>query len=242
MDSEFYSRQIDVLGEEGQRKISKAKVSIVGAGGLGSFVSSQLVRLGIGTIRLIDSDRVEKSNLHRTAFFETRDIDRPKVRVTELRLGSVNPSSRIETFKDRLCEDNVDILNASDIVIDCTDNMETRFVINDFCTKNDIPWIYASVSGTSGLSSTFKAGGKPCLKCLYPNIKSNDEMVSKKEGILPPIVPALASWQVMECIKIITGIGEPNHEKLLKVDMKDSKFEFIQVNPNPMCKTCVGDE
>lgn len=239
MDKEYYSRQMPLIGERGQSRLSGAKIAVVGSGGLGSQVASQLVRTGVGEIILIDDDRVEVSNLHRVSIFDRKDIGKPKVSAAKEKLKSINPDSNVRAMKKRIGKSDTGILEGCDLVIDCTDNMESRFVINEFCVRNRIPWIYGAVSGHEGISCSFAPGGRPCLRCLYPNVKSGKMLRPKKESAISPVVATAASWQVMEAIEILTGRDE--FGVLLTFNLKESVFDHSRVKPRKDCEVCGND-
>jgi molybdopterin/thiamine biosynthesis adenylyltransferase len=241
MDRDFFSRQLKAIGKSGQEKLGKSTVSVVGAGGLGSHVASILVRTGFGTVRIIDRDVVEKSNLHRVSLYTSKSIGMPKAVAARSALELANPGCTIEALKETISKGNVKILKGSDLVVDCTDNMEARFVINDFCAKNRIPWIYAAVAGDEGFSATFAAGGKPCLRCLYPDVRSAEMLKPRNSQILPPVVMVIASWEAMEAVKIASGFGKPSFGKLLRTRLKEPSFEFIMIKPRAGCPVCGGN-
>jgi adenylyltransferase/sulfurtransferase len=240
MEQDFFSRQLKVIGKSGQEKLGKSTVSIVGAGGLGSHVASMLVRTGFGTVRIIDRDVVEKSNLHRVSLYTSKSIGTPKAVAAKSALELANPGCRIEAIKETINKGNAKILKGSGLVVDCTDNMKARFVINEFCAKNWIPWVYAAVAGDEGFSATFSAGGKPCLRCLYPDVRSAAMLKPRNSQILPPVVMMMASWEAMEAVKVVSGFGRPGFGKLLRTRLKDPSFEFIRIRPRAGCPVCGG--
>lgn len=237
---DLFSRQVPFLGEENQDKLSKAKAVVVGAGGLGSYVASMLVRAGIGFVRVIDRDLVEESNLHRTMIYERKDIGKSKAFIVKARLMDINRETRIHDVSENLYQGNAEKLLAGfNVVVDCTDNMESRYLINKTCFENKIPWIYGSAIRDEGFSSTFAPNGNPCFSCLYPRKpKPGSIPVCNVEGVVSPIIGMIASWQVMEVVKIITGIGKPNSSKLLRITLKDPKLEFLNVKPKKDCEVC----
>lgn len=237
---DLFSRQVPFLGMKKQEKLLKAKIVVVGAGALGSFVTSMLVRLGIGFVRVIDRDLVEESNLHRVVLFYDEDIGKPKAFVVERKLKGINPEGRIQGISESLNPLNAEkLLTGFDVVVDCSDNMDTRYAINKFCVKNEKPWVYGSVIRDEGLSSTFAASGRPCFSCLYPRRpKPGTIPVCNTEGVISPIVGIIASWEVMEVVKIITKLSEPNYSKLLRVRLKKPKFEFLNIRAKRNCEVC----
>lgn len=235
---ELLSRQVPFLGMKKQEKLLKSRVVVIGAGGLGCFVSSMLVRLGIGFVRVIDKDLVEESNLHRTILFGTEDIGKSKAFVTMKKLGKINPEGRVQGLAENLSSYNAKkILAGFDVVMDCSDNMESRYVINKFCVKNEKPWVYGSVLRDEGFSSTFQPSGKPCFSCLYPRRPRKLE-TSEEAGVISPIIGMIASWEAMEAIKILTKLSKPNYSKLLRIKLKKPKFEFLNLRPKRNCEVC----
>jgi len=235
---DLFSRQIPFLGMEKQGKLSRSKVVVIGAGGLGSFVSSMLVRLGVGFVRVIDHDLVDESNLHRVSLYNGDDIGKAKAFVTMERLKGINPEGRVQGITENLAKHNAEKLLAGfDVVVDCSDNMDTRHLINKFCVKNEIPWVYGSVLRDEGFSSTFPPAGRPCFSCLYPKIPERLE-TSGEVGVISPVIGMIASWETMEVIKILTKLSEPNYSKLLRITLKKPKFEFLNIKTRKDCEVC----
>jgi len=235
---DLLSRQIIFIGMEKQEKLSRSKVVVIGAGGLGSHVSEMLIKAGIGTVRVIDRDLVDETNLARVAVFTRDDIGKPKALVIAERFKNLNSDVRIDPKIENLTAYSAEkLLSGFDIVVDCTDNMETRYTINDFCVKNRKHWIYGAVIRDEGLSSTFKPGGKPCFSCLYFGRRREAEKCCEV-GVISPIIGIIASWEVMEVFKILTGLAEPNYGKLLRVSLKEPKLEFVKYKAKENCEVC----
>ncbi len=235
---DLFSRQLPFLGTKRQEMLSKKKVVVLGAGGLGSYVSQMLIRIGVGFVRIIDRDIVDESNLARVSIYTRNDIGKPKASVVKERLANLNKDSRVDGIMENLTNSNANKLLAGfDVVVDCTDNMDSRYAINKFCMKNEIPWVYGSVLKDEGFSSTFTPSGKPCFSCLYPKPPKNLE-TSEEVGVISPVIGMIASWEVMEVIKIITGISKPNYGKLLRITLKKPKFEFLNMKFRSNCKVC----
>jgi len=228
--AERYSRQIKYLGGETQNRLSRTNVCIVGCGALGTVVASMLVRAGIGSIRLIDYDLVDLSNIHRTELFDEEDVDRLKVDVVKEKLERINSEIKVDAFPDILRSDNLDLL-VGDVVIDCTDNIETRYLINDYCIDK-VPWIYGAVIKAEGMSAVFN--GRPCLRCLMPDGAKNKKC--KDVGILSSTVHMTAAWQVMQVINLITKKAE--FGKLFHFNLETGEFGFSKISHDPECKTC----
>ena len=237
---DIFSRQIPYLGMKKQDMLLRSKVVVVGCGGLGSFVTSMLVRSGVGFVRVIDHDVVEESNLHRVSLFNGEDIGKSKAFLAEKRLKSINPEGRVEGIEDNLNPVNAEkLLSGFDVVVDCSDNMEARYLINRFCFKNEKPWVYGSILRDEGVSSTFSPEGRPCFACLYPRKPRPGAIpLCSVEGVLSPIAGMIASWEVMEVIKLLTKISEPNYKKLLRIRLKKPKFEFLNIRAKRNCEVC----
>ncbi|MFH1977725.1 MAG: ThiF family adenylyltransferase [Candidatus Aenigmatarchaeota archaeon] len=227
-----YSRQIVYFGEKNQTKLFKAKISIVGCGATGSVVSSLLVRAGIGSIKIIDRDFVDLSNLQRTELFTEEDIGKPKAEAAKERLAQINPEIKIESITDDLRQ-NPELLK-SDLIIDCTDNMETRHLINEFAVKNSIPWIYGGAIGEEGMSVSFF--GTPCLKCLFPRESRGQLETCETLGILSPTSHIIGSWQASEATKILTG--KTKFGVLFNFSTKEPRFDFSKIKQNKNCSVC----
>ncbi len=230
-----YSRQIifDKIGENGQMLLSNSTVSIVGVGALGSASAEMLARSGIGKLILIDRDLVEVSNLQRQSLYSEKDIDEPKVFAAQKALNEINSEVKIKTFFVDLDYDNINSIN-SDLILDCTDNFYTRFLINDYSLKNNIPWIYAAVIGATG--TTFNIiPGSTCLGCIA---KEPTSIIGTcdSEGILATTPHSIASIQVTEAIKILTR--QNFNKPLVHYDVWNNKFTKLKVSKNPKCNPC----
>jgi adenylyltransferase/sulfurtransferase len=238
---DLFSRQTPYLGLARQEKLSGAKVVVVGAGGLGSFVSSMLVRMGVGVVRIIDRDLVEESNLPRTILYKGRDAGKSKAFVASEKLAGINPRSRVDGVTDSLNDMSAENLLAGfDVVVDCTDNMDARFAINKFCVKSRVPWVYGTALRDEGFSSTFRPGGQPCFSCLYHGKTRKTEKTSEA-GVIAPVVAMVASWQAMEVIKILTAISEPNYSRLFRIKLERPGFELLAIKPWEDCEVCGKD-
>lgn len=237
---ERYSRQLPLLGVERQNMLYGSSVTVVGCGGLGSHVAELLVRAGIGRIKVIDRDVVELSNLHRQTLFDEEDVRKglPKAVVAAAKLSKINSEVKIKAVVADVTPGNaLDLLKDSDLVVDGTDNFETRFVLNDACHKLGIPWIYGAVISTYGLVMPIKPDEGPCLRCLIeqppePGTLPTCEVV----GVLNAAVAAIASLQVSEAIKALTG--EANWSKLFFLDVWRGEFEASRVEKRDDCPLC----
>ena len=237
-----FGRQIMLpeIGVEGQTKIKNAKILLVGAGGLGSPLALYLCAAGVGEIGLVDHDVVDVSNLQRQILYTTEDIGLPKVKCAQKHLEALNPAVKINTYQTRLSEQNaLDIIRDYDLVIDGTDNFETRFLVNDACVFLKKPNIYASIYRFEGQATVFGLEGGPCYRCLYPEPPPAGLVPSCSEagvlGILPGI---MACIQGTEAIKLITGVGESLSGRLLTYDSLAMRFQELSLEKNPDCAIC----
>lgn len=218
-----YSRHLVLpeIGQAGQEKLLAAKVLIIGAGGLGSSAIAYLAASGIGTIGIVEPDRVELSNLQRQVLFETSDIGRSKAAAARDRIQEINPDCQVQLFAERLTADNANnLVKNFDIVVDGSDNFETRFAVSAACLQEKKTLISAAISGFSAQISTFKpylGGTHPCYRCLVPQLPER-EITCSQEGIIGPLAGMLGSMQALEVIKELLGIGESLSGKLLIID------------------------
>ncbi len=203
-----YSRQVILsnIGEEGQKKLLNSKVVIVGCGALGTVAANNLARAGVGHITIIDRDFVELSNLQRQMLFEEEDVGEPKALAAAKRLNAINSEIEIEPIVADLNHTNVqEILKDASVVLDATDNIQTRMLVNDVCVQNGIPWIYTGAIGTSGMIMNLLPDG-PCLRCLYPNIPQAGSLPTCDTlGVLNTVTAIMGSMESTETLKIILG-------------------------------------
>jgi len=210
-----YSRNIKLaeIGKAGQEKLLCSKVLVIGAGGLGSPLLLYLAAAGVGTIGIIDSDKVDLSNLQRQILHETSDIGIDKVESAKEALHDLNPEINIKTYCSRLDAGNIEeIIAGYDIIADGSDNFETRFLVNDTCYNLEKPLVSAAIAGFQGQLSTFKAyidGNHHCYRCIYPDMPPAEVMPSCAEyGVLGAVAGVMGTWQAIEVIKELLGIGE----------------------------------
>ena len=201
-----YDRQIwcDRIGKQGQVALGNAKVLLVGCGGLGSSIAESLVRMGIGTLAIIDQDSVEETNLHRQQLYSENDIGMMKATTAKYHLCDINSNVSILAFCTTLSEKNIHQFSGYDLIVDATDNLSTRYLINDTALEWNIPWIYGGVTGTKGMVMPVIPGKTPCLRCLWEEQLKEDKSWLKS-GILPSTVTIVAAMQVIEAVKILTG-------------------------------------
>jgi adenylyltransferase/sulfurtransferase len=232
-----YSRQIiyEKIGSERQKMIEKSKVAVVGAGALGSIACELLVRAGIGRLVIIDRDILEEHNLQRQALFTEEDIGKSKAAAAESHLKKINSKVKIETYITDLDHQNIDLLRA-DLVLDCTDNLFTRFLINEYCRSKKIPWVYTAVIGCSGMLMNIIPKRKYCFRCIFEEASGLD--TCETAGILNTTPHALVAMQVTQVLKIITK--QPSEKDLINLDLWNLKLSRVKVKHNPKCPVCQG--
>lgn len=239
-----YDRQItlDEVGVSGQEKLSKASVLIIGVGGLGCPAAQYLVGAGIGKIGLMDHDKVSISNLHRQVLYNESDIGKPKALVAQEKLQQLNSEIEIVAIEEALSIENAEkIFRQYDIILDGTDNFETKYLINDASILADKPWIYASIYKNEGQLSVFNYKGGPSYRCLFP--KTTRQNVScEATGVLGVVPGIFGMLQAMEVLKIVLGVGNvlsgklklsnllTGSEQTLKLQKREEEIEKIKVN------------
>ena len=239
-----YSRHLIMpeVGVEGQRKLKRAKVLCIGAGGLGSPASLYLAAAGVGTLGLVDFDTVDFSNLQRQVLFSTDDVGRPKIKAATERLKGLNPNIRVVGHETALNSSNaLDLFRDYDIIVDGTDNFPTRYLTNDACVLLGKPNVYGSIFRFDGQISIFATKGGPCYRCLYPEPPPPGLVPSCAEGGVLGVLPGVVGTiQATEAIKLIIGAGEPLIGRLLLFDALQMKFRTLKLQRDPACPVC-GD-
>jgi sulfur-carrier protein adenylyltransferase/sulfurtransferase len=229
------------IGAAGQEKLKAARVLVVGAGGLGSPAALYLAAAGCGTLGLLDCDRVELSNLQRQVLFDSGAIAKPKAEAGRERLASLNPEIRVVAHALELKAANVrTVFGNYDLVIDGTDRLSTRYLINDACVLLGLPLVSAAIHRFEGQVMTYVPGRGPCYRCVFPN--AADGMVANcaQAGVLGVLPGVLGALQATEAIKLITGTGEPLVGRLLTYDALEMRFDEFRVARRPDCAVC-GD-
>jgi adenylyltransferase/sulfurtransferase len=228
------------VGEEGQRRLKAARVLLVGAGGLGSPAALYLAAAGVGHLGIIDADAVELSNLQRQVLHGTGDVGRAKVDSARERLRDLNPHVQLATHHARLTSANaLELLRDYDVVVDGTDNFQTRYLINDACVLLGKPNVYGSVIRFDGQASVFGVGDGPCYRCLFREPPPPGLIPNCAEGGVFGVLPGLVGViQATETIKLITGVGEPLVGRLLLVDALRMRFRTIELARDPECPAC----
>jgi molybdopterin/thiamine biosynthesis adenylyltransferase len=233
---ERYDRQIIIggFGQEGQERLKRARVVIAGSGGLGSAVSVYLVAAGVGTIRIIDHDKVELSNLNRQVLHWDKDIGRRKIISASEKLRSLNPGVTIEAVDETINEENVDrLVSGFDAIVDAMDNFPVRLMLNKVAVDRNIPFFYGGVQGFEGRAMTIIPGQTACLKCVY-----HGSMPGDKIPVIGATAAVIGSIQTTEVIKYIVGIGELLADTLLVYNGLDMEFTRFKVKRDPGCEHC----
>ena len=241
---EKYSRQVLFagIGNHGQERLLASSAVIVGCGAIGAATANLLVRAGVGHLRIIDRDFVEPSNLQRQVLFDEADaLDTlPKAVAAERKLRSINSSVSVEGVVADLHPRNIqELLTGFDLILDGTDNFETRFLINDFAVKFSRPWIYAAAVASYGITLTIRPGISPCLACLLDSTTGQGlEETCDTIGVLGPIVNLIASLEVAEAMKLLAGREDALHGRLLSCDVWTGHLQSLRVQRNPDCRAC----
>jgi adenylyltransferase/sulfurtransferase len=237
-----YSRQIVIpqIQASGQERIRNAKVLCIGAGGLGSPALMYLAAAGVGTIGIVDFDTVDETNLHRQILYGQSDIGKKKVEVARNKIQESNPLVTVNTYPVRINTTNVlEIMTAYDIIIDATDNFATRYLINDAAVLLNKPYVWGSVNRFDGQAATFWSSLGPCYRCLHPAPPAPGTVQNCAEaGVLGVLCASIASMQVNEVIKAITGIGDLQIGKLMIYEALEAEYSKIDIHKNPQCVIC----
>lgn len=241
--SKRYSRQLVMkdIGESGQQKLLSSKVLVIGAGGLGSPALMYLASAGVGTIGVADADVVDISNLQRQVIHTVDDIGKSKVESASDKILKLNPDVIIKTYKTYVTNENISNLIADyDFVLDCTDNFESKFLINDYCVKLAKPFCHAGVVGFEGQLMTYIPNKSPCYRCIFEEApQSGDVPLPKEIGIISAACGVIGSLQAMEAIKFLLNKGELLTGFMLIYNALDASFRKIKLpNQNPECKAC----
>lgn len=239
-----YARQTNYknLGEEGQKKLLASRVAVVGAGALGCMSSNELVRAGVGFVRIIDGDTVDMTNLHRQSLYSEQDVaaGQPKVLAAATFLRAANSEVTVEAVPENLTPENADaLLGDVDLVIDATDSMDARYLVNEFCVEQKKPWIYGGAVATEGMTASFLPGG-PCFSCFTGAThkeKDAPDRSCRSFGVLNTLPPIVASLEVTEAVKILTG-ADTVRKDLLYFEIWDNECELLPLVKNPDCPIC----
>ena len=245
--SDRYARQVlfQPLGEKGQQALSRATVLLVGCGALGTHLADLLARAGVGRLRIVDRDVVERSNLHRQSLFDERDVAEglPKAAAAARRLADVNPEIAVEAVAAHLDAGNIGRhADGVDLLLDGTDNFETRFLLNDLALQRSIPWVYAACIGAYGMTMTIVPGTTPCLRCLVRDPPAPGTVdTCDTAGILAPAAALAAALAAGEAIKILSGAIEAISRDLVAFDLWSNTTQRLRMeraSMSPGCPAC----
>jgi len=241
-----YSRHmlLPQVGEAGQRVLQRSRVLVLGAGGLGSPAGFYLAAAGVGQLRVVDDDRVERSNLHRQILHTEAGVGSAKVASARERLLALNPGIVVEAIAERATSANIDaLLDGVDVVLDGSDNFPLRYLLNDACIKHGKPLVHAAIERFDGQVSVFDAGRQrgiaPCYRCLFPEPPPPEFAPNCAEAGVFGVLPGLAGvLQATEVLKLLLGIGEPLTGRLLRFDALAMRFRETRIRPDPACPVC----
>jgi molybdopterin/thiamine biosynthesis adenylyltransferase len=241
-----YSRQIlfSGIGQPGQERLLASSAVIVGCGAIGAAAANLVVRAGVGRVRIIDRDFVEPSNLQRQTLFDEADARDalPKAVAAERKLRSINASVSVEGIVADVNPRNAEeLLAGHDVILDGTDNFETRFLVNDFAVRSAQPWIYAAAVASYGVTMTIRPGATPCLACLLSSDRAGQGLGETCDtiGVLGPIVNLIASLEATEALKLLAGREADLHGRLISCDVWTGHFQSVRVARNAECPVCV---
>jgi molybdopterin-synthase adenylyltransferase len=241
---ERYSRQVlfSGIGREGQQKLSSARIAVVGCGAIGSALASLLARAGVGSMRIVDRDYVELSNLQRQSLFDESDAAQsvPKAIAAARKISAFNSEILIEPEVADLVPSNAEsLLNGAQLILDGTDNFETRYLLNDFCVKASVPWIYSAAVGSYGITLNVLPGKAACLACVFPEPPAGTFETCETAGILCSTVNLVASVAATEAIKLLVGADERVRRTLLSFDLwQNGRSEIRAEKRLPGCRAC----
>jgi len=236
-----YQRHLTLveIGAAGQEKLKAARVLVVGAGGLGSPAALYLAAAGCGTVGLVDCDRVELSNLQRQVLFDSSGIAKSKAEAGRERLASLNPEIRVVAHALELKAANVRaVFKDYDLVLDGTDRLATRYLVNDACVILGLPLVSAAIHRFEGQVMTYVPGRGPCYRCVFPQAPEGVVANCAQAGVLGVLPGVLGTLQATEAIKLITGVGEPLAGRLLTYDALEMRFHEFRVARRPDCAVC----
>jgi molybdopterin-synthase adenylyltransferase len=231
-----YHRQMLVpgWGSKGQSRLKASSIFIAGAGGLGSSASIYLAAAGVGEIRICDSDSVTLSNLNRQIMHTDIRVGMPKAESAALTLQELNPTIKVIAYNEYLDRDNLhEIVGFTDIVVDCLDNFETRYLLNSYCIKESIPLVHGAVRGMTGQATFLHSPSTPCFRCIIPQGKEEETM--PMVGATPGIIGCI---QALEVLKYLTGIGENLKNRMLVFDGEMLAFDEFSIKRRPSCPDC----
>ncbi len=238
-----FSRQVmlDEIGYQGQLKLKNAKVCVVGTGGLGNPITSRLVAMGIGTLRIVDRDVIELSNLHRQTMFDQDDVGQVKVEVAAKKLKKLNPDCKIEALAVSVNDYTaLEVIEGCDVVVDALDSVNARYALNKACVKLGIPFVTGAAVGVSGQAFTVLPKQSACYYCMFPELNEDTMPTCSIEGVHPSILSIVGGIEVSEAVKIIIGKKPSLSERILHIDLENLDFtstRTFRVEECPICGT-----
>lgn len=234
-----YARHIILpqVGLAGQQRLMAARVLVVGAGGLGAPLLLYLAAAGVGTIGIVDDDRVELTNLQRQVLYDTGDLGQPKALVAQARLKALNPEVAVEAYPQRLVAENArELIARYQLIIDGSDNLPTRYLLSDACVLEAKPFIYGAISQFEGQLSVLGGGG-PCYRCLFPE-PPEGVMSCAEAGVFGVLPGVIGSLMATEALKLLLGVGEPLAGTLVHYDALQAELRRVRLARNPACPAC----
>jgi len=241
-----YSRQaaLPQIGTEGQKRLQESSVLVAGCGALGTVTATQLVRAGVGRVRIVDRDFIEYHNLQRQVIFTEEDVrdQIPKATAAERHLRRVNSSVEVEGIVDDINFASIQrLVQGVDLIVDGLDNLETRYLINDAALKYDIPWIYGAAIATHGMMMTVLPGETPCIRCLFPHMpEPGSTLTCDTAGVISSAPFVIASLQSVEAMKVLIGAGNQVNRALITVDVWEGETYRMTVQRSDTCPACSG--
>lgn len=243
--NERYSRQVLFagIGREGQERLLASRVLLVGCGALGASHAEMLARAGVGTLRVVDRDFVEYTNLQRQTLFSEDDASSriPKAIAAKNRIGRINSEIDVEPVVTDVNNSNIEsLIDGCDLVLDGTDNFQIRYLVNDACVKHGKPWIYGAAVSGYGTTMTILPGKTPCLRCIFEEMPdAGSSPTCDTAGVIMPIISSVSSVQVTEALKLLTGKSNSLHGSLMQIDIWESEWRKIKLaEPDPDCMAC----
>lgn len=240
-DIDRYSRQImlEEIGYQGQLSLRSAKICVVGVGGLGNPITTRLVAMGVGKLRIIDRDVIELSNLHRQTMFDESDVGQVKVEVAAKKLKKLNPDVEIESLPISINDYTaLDAIEGCDVVIDALDSVNARYALNKACVEKNIPFVTGAAVGVSGQAFTIIPGKSACYFCMFPALDEDSMPTCSIEGVHPSILSIVGGIEVAEAVKIIIGKSPSLSDKILHIDLENLDFVTTRTFRAPECSVC----